>query len=209
MTTALTRDRHLRRFAFIAAVALLLLCVLLSSAIQTPCQVPNCLTCSTGNEFCEVCTGSEFMLSNGQCSPRGKCSITGCEKCEEGSISRCQTCEPSYMRTVNGLCTSLVECSMDKCTLQYEQRSHVSQTTMQCSVGDTAEEGGAYLCVALQAGDGSSASHSFWPCVRYWFTATATAGAAVGFGCCMLARRRHKTAPSICVRESFPYGVRG
>ncbi|KPA77626.1 surface antigen-like protein [Leptomonas pyrrhocoris] len=190
--SALIRDRQMRRLALTVAAALLL-CLLPSRADQPPCQVPNCRTCAADNEFfCEVCSRPEFIHANGQCSPRGTCSITACEKCEEGTISRCQTCEPGYVRAVNGLCASLVECEMDKCTSREELRDRIAQTTVQCSVADTVKEKGVYVCVASKGGGGSVAAGSFWQRAPWWLYATVTTGAAVGLGSWIVSRRRSK-----------------
>lgn len=177
----------------VMVTAALLVCMLPSSLAHAFCQVPNCLTCAADNEFfCEVCAGADFIYSNGQCSPRGTCSITACEKCEQGTISRCQTCEPGYVRTVNGLCASLVVCEMDKCESKEELRSRIAQTTVECSVAEAVKEDGVYLCVATQAGSGSGAAGSLWPRMPWWLYATITTGCAAGFGLWMVPRLRRK-----------------
>lgn len=173
--------------------AVFLLGTLLAHSTSADCQVPNCLSCSPKNEFfCEVCAGPEFIHSEGQCSPRGTCSITACEKCEEGSITRCQTCEPGYVRTVNGLCASLVVCAMDKCESQEELRSRIAQTTVQCSVTNAGKDDGAYVCVPVQSGRGSGGVGSLFSRVPWWLFAATTTACAVGFGAWVLSRLRRK-----------------
>lgn len=184
-----------RRFECLAALALvLLMSVLFASPASADCQVPNCRTCAPNNEFfCEVCAGSDFIHSNGQCSPRGTCSITSCERCEDGSITRCAQCEPGYVRTGNGLCASLVVCDMDKCAPQEELRSRLVHSTVQCSEGETMKEEGVYVCVATQKGGRAAAvSTALLGGSPWWLYAAITTAGAVGFGIWVLMRLRKK-----------------
>lgn len=87
-------------------VALLAVFVLAApfAAAQTECQVPNCISCASGNQYmCVACT-SGYYLNAGQCTPPTYCGVTNCDACMSGDPNRCASCAEGYVPTAAGMC---------------------------------------------------------------------------------------------------------
>ena len=88
----------------VALLAVFVLAAPFAAAQTSECQVPNCISCASDNQYmCVACT-SGYYLNAGQCTPPTYCGVTNCVACMSGDPNRCASCAEGYVATAAGMC---------------------------------------------------------------------------------------------------------